>query len=64
MSSSQRRRNRMRWWFEQMRAAVEGGSSAEPCADRFSAAIGGSTTGGRFAPQSGRLERQWYEYDI
>ena len=64
MSSSQRRRNRVRWWFEQMRAAVERGSSAEPCADRFSAAIGGSTEGGRFAPQPSRLERQEYEYDV
>ena len=51
MSSSQRRRNRMRWWFDQMRAAVERGDSAEPCADRFSAATGGFADGGRFAAE-------------
>jgi len=39
----------MRWWFDQMRAAVERGDSAEPCADRFSAATGGFVDGGRFA---------------
>lgn len=64
MSSSQRRRNRMRWWFEQMRAAVEGEDALEPCADRFSAATARSTDGGRFALQTSRQERQQYEYDI
>ena len=64
MSSSQRRRNRMRWWFEQLRTAVERGDAPEPCANRFSAATVGLPDGGRFALQTIHHERETYEYDI
>jgi hypothetical protein len=62
MSSSQRRRNRMRWWFEQMRVAVEQGHSPEPCGDRFSAATSGSDRG-EVAPSNSTKSPEKREYE-
>ena len=64
MSSGQRRRNRMRWWFEQMRQAVDQGEGSDCQAYRFAA--GTSLGGGRgegASARSIRQERKAYEYD-